>query len=467
MAGRKMFGKLQHHVDLPAKLLLPPEPPAAVPSLYPPVVASMTAKSKASRLRRIAGHFKRVHDQTEIATKLQLITGLRRLKYVVYPQTWALNADRWYQHFTKTAYLSGLPGRRSAAGPGEQELPLPGRSAAGLAEQELPERSDAGPADQEKPGKSAAGPAEPELPAERSAAGPEEEELASMKSLLCEALLQEFYYTDRRRPTLYKSHEVAAAPFLTRAVSVLAAQCARYNPALSRCGLDISPQVNMYWFRGETRVPRGHRKGCIDPIRFQVDDTPLVQIRLPKPLKEFVPLDFVVSEEIPVVLHEPSRLPLYKKQYENKIFIGSKLDDPCKFGHTQFHIVPDKFSRQRLQKQNLTDQIEVFLRANAIASLFAWTGAQAMYQGFWSQADVTRPFVSQAVISDGKYFSFFCYQLNTLALSVDADKDPNRKNICWGTQSAPLYDVVEEDDIKGFNDDVFRQLVDFFLNSPE
>ncbi|MCJ8742531.1 hypothetical protein PDJAM_G00083050, partial [Pangasius djambal] len=80
-------------------------------------------------------------------------------------------------------------------------------------------------------------------------------------------------------------------------------------------------------------------------------------------------------------------------------------------------MVPDRFRRDKLINKNLSDHIEVFLRANAIASLFAWTGAQAMYQGFWSEQDVSRPFVSQAVITDGQYFSFFCYQLNTLALS--------------------------------------------------
>lgn len=61
--------------------------------------------------------------------------------------------------------------------------------------------------------------------------------------------------------------------------------------------------------------------------------------------------------------------------------IGAKLEDPCRYGHTQFHLVPDKFRRDRLEKKNLSEHIEVFLRANAIASLFAWTGAQAMYQG--------------------------------------------------------------------------------------
>ncbi|XP_071992497.1 large ribosomal subunit protein mL65 [Engystomops pustulosus] len=411
MAGRKIYGRLRHNAELPAALLLPPEPPGpATGSLYPPIVASMTARSKASRQRRIAGHFSRVHAQTDVAAKLQLITGLRRLKYVVYPQSLALHADRWYQHFTKTAYVRGLPGS-SGAGPGEAA------------------------------------------------------DTSDLKSRLCDALLQEHYYAQRGRSFLYRSQELCAAPFLSAAMSVLSSQCVQYNPLLSRCSLDVKPQVNFYWFRGETRVPRGHRKGCIDPIRFQIDDTPLVQMRVPEPLKEIVPLDFVVPEEVPVVPHEPSRMPLFRRQYENKIFIGSKLDDPCKFGHTQFHLVPDKFVRERLQKLNRTDHIEVFLRANAIASLFAWTGAQAMYQGFWSRADVTRPFVSQAVISDGKYFSFFCYQLNTLALDVGTDHDPKRKNICWGTESAPLYEAVENDDIKGFNDEVFRQLVDFFLKS--
>lgn len=60
---------------------------------------------------------------------------------------------------------------------------------------------------------------------------------------------------------------------------------------------------------------------------------------------------------------------------------GSKVADPCCYGHTQFHLIPDKLKRQRFIIANLEDQIEVVYRANGIASLFAWTAAQAMYQG--------------------------------------------------------------------------------------
>ena len=62
-------------------------------------------------------------------------------------------------------------------------------------------------------------------------------------------------------------------------------------------------------------------------------------------------------------------------------FTGSKLPDPARYGHTQFHLVPDRYHRDRMARQQQSDQVEVFLRANGLASLFAWTGAQAMYQG--------------------------------------------------------------------------------------
>lgn len=89
------------------------------------------------------------------------------------------------------------------------------------------------------------------------------------------------------------------------------------------------------------------------------------------------------------------------------------------------------------------------------------------FVGFWSEADVTRPFVSQAVVTDGKYFAFFCYQLNTLALTAETIKNNPRKNICWGTDSKPLYDVVEDGNVKGFNDEVLLHLVRFLLNRPK
>ncbi|XP_047732234.1 39S ribosomal protein S30, mitochondrial [Prionailurus viverrinus] len=388
---------------------------AAPVARYPPIVASLTAKSKAARQRRVERWQATVHAAESVDEKLRILTKMQFMKYVVYPQTFALNADRWYQGFTKTVFLSGLP-------------PPP------------------------------AEPAEPSPTLD----------LEALRAAACDCLLQEHFYLRRkRRAPLYQDREAIASPFLDQLVAALVGLLSAHNPALATAALDCKRPVHFYWLRGEEIIPSGHRKGRVDALRYQINDKPHNQIRMSKQLPEFVPLDYSVPVEIPVMNCKPDKLPLFKRQYENTIFIGSKMADPYCYGHTQFHLLPDKLKRERLLKQNCADQIEVVFRANAIASLFAWTGAQAMYQGFWSEADVTRPFVSQGVITDGKYFSFFCYQLNTLALTTQADQNNPRKNICWGTQSKPLYETIEDNNVKGFNDDVLLQIVHFLLNRPK
>ncbi|XP_035422044.1 39S ribosomal protein S30, mitochondrial-like [Cygnus atratus] len=402
----------------------PAVPPPPGP-LYPPVVASHTARSKAARRRRLEHFHRQVHEAASIEEKLRLYGKLQRPKYTVHPQTFALNADRWYRSFTRTVFVPGLPPPAEAA-----EEPGPAAGAAPDADADL------------------------------------DLDLGALRSLACDALLQESFYQNKRRPFLYRDQEHTPGPFLTQLVSSLAASLCGRNPLLAASSLDLNPEVNYYWHHGEEVVVHGHRKGRVDPVRFQIDDKPHLQLRVPKQLPEIVPLESDLGD-VPVIDHKPSKLPLFKKQYENKVFIGSKVADPCCYGHTQFHLIPDKLKRERFEIANLEDQIEVVYRANGVASLFAWTAAQAMYQGFWNEADVTRPFVSQAVVTDGKYFAFFCFQLNTLALTVETVKNNPRKNICWGTDSKPLYDVVEEGSVRGFNDEVLLQLVRFLLNRPK
>ncbi|NXL87743.1 RT30 protein, partial [Alectura lathami] len=437
----------------PAASLPPPAP------LYPPVVASRTAKSNAARRRRREYFYQQVHEAATIEEKLRLYGKLQRPKYMVYPQTFALNADRWYQSFTKTVFVPGLPPRALPAdmkalgteAPGAVKAPEPPAGAASKAVEAL------------EPGTAAPGATKASEPGAGATRGLD---VATLRSLACDVLLQESFYQKKKPPFLYRHQEHTPGPFLTQLVSSLSSSLCAHNPLLAASSLDLYPEVNYYWHHGEEVVVHGHRKGRVDPVRFQIDDKPHLQIRVPKQLPEIVPIESDIGD-VPVIDHKPSKLPLFKKQYENKVFIGSKVADPCCYGHTQFHLIPDKLKRQRLITANLEDQIEVVNRANGIASLFAWTAAQAMYQGFWNEADVTRPFVSQAVVTDGKYFAFFCYQLNTLALTVETIKNNPRKNICWGTDSKPLYDVVEDGNVKGFNDEVLLQLVRFLLNRPK
>ncbi|CAL8248135.1 unnamed protein product [Merluccius merluccius] len=388
----------------------------APPPAYPPVVPSLTAKSKSSKRYRYELRADGVRA-VNVEDKIRLLTRIQRKKYVVFPQTLARNADRWYQHFTKTAYIPGLPDAYSA-----KAVPVVG--------------------------------------------GDEEDALGDVRALVSHAVLQERWYMEKRKPFLYRQQEHLVEPFLRNLVSGVTHRLARHNPLLLLASTDLKPEVNFYWTRGERIVPRGHRRGRVEQIRFQIDDKPHSQIRIPKQLPQFAPMESSYGLEVPEIKISPDMMPLFRRQYDNNIFTGAKLPDPASYGHTQFHVVQDLCHRDRLTKRNQADQVEVLLRAHGISSLFCWTGAQAMYQGFWSREDVTRPFVSQAVITDGQFFSFFCYQLNTLALSTDTDVDNPRKNVLWGTESLRLYERVEDGHVVGLDDGVLRLLVQFLMNKP-
>ncbi|XP_071339715.1 large ribosomal subunit protein mL65 [Trachinotus anak] len=405
------------------------EAAAAKEPAYPPIVPSLTAKSKSARRRQVEEQVKKI-CASPVEEKLSLITKIQREKFVVCPQTFARNADRWYQHFTKTAYIPGLP---------EKFTPVPEKIA----------------------GKEGS----PSVAPQAAVPGIEDDAFEGLRSLVTRLILQEHWHMKKRKPFLYREQEIMFGPFLRNLVTGLTYSLAKYNPLLLP-SLDIAPQVHFYWRRGQRIIPKGHRRGRQEPTRFQIDDHPHCQIRITQQLPQFTPMEDSYAAEVPEITFPPNVMPLFRRQYDNKIFTGAKLPDPACYGHTQFHLVPDRYHRDRLTRQQQSDQVEVFLRANGLASLFAWTGAQAMYQGFWNHEDVTRPFVSQAVISDGHFFSFFCYQLNTVALSVETDANNPRKNLLWGTESLRLYEKVQDGEVVGLNDDVIKLLVQFLMNRP-
>ncbi|XP_061751577.1 39S ribosomal protein S30, mitochondrial [Nerophis ophidion] len=395
--------------------------------VYPPIEPSLTAKSQSARRHQAEVYIERI-KASPVEEKLRLLTRIQRKKFVVYPQTFARDADRWYQHLSKTAYIPGLPDTLSpqrqhvAGGDGSQSAPAP-----------------------------------TQVP------GIDHEAFEDIRSLVTNVILQEHRDINKRKVFLYRKQELIEGPFLRTLITALTHKLAIYNPLLLLSSLDRDPQVGFYWRRGERILPRGHRRGHLEPTRFQIDDQPLCQIRVTQQLPQVVPMEDSYGADVPEVPFAPNLMPMFKRQYTNHIFTGSKLPDPACFGHTQFHLVPDRYHRDRFARKQQSDQIEVFLRANALASLFAWTAAQASYQGFWCHEDLSRPFVSQAVITDGRFFSFFCYQLNTLALSAQTDVNNTRKNLLWGTGSLRLFEGVEDGRVLGLNEDTLRLLLRFFL----
>lgn len=71
------------------------------------------------------------------------------------------------------------------------------------------------------------------------------------------------------------------------------------------------------------------------------------------------------------------------------------------------------------------------------------------------------------VITNGQWWTFAVYQLNTTALNIDAIEENPRRNVCWITEPMKLFDTIENGKVHGLNEDVLKHLIKFYVNVPE
>ncbi|PIO73788.1 hypothetical protein TELCIR_04229 [Teladorsagia circumcincta] len=112
-------------------------------------------------------------------------------------------------------------------------------------------------------------------------------------------------------------------------------------------------------------------------------------------------------------------------------------------------------------------------KAQAVASLFTTLCAQAHTHGFTQYTDVTRPFTSQLMLSNGVDFVFAVGQLNTIAINIECDGFENPKtNVCHVESPLRLYDdyregrfyhITPEGEKEGLNSKVLLRVLQMLL----
>ncbi|ESP00589.1 hypothetical protein LOTGIDRAFT_98700, partial [Lottia gigantea] len=102
----------------------------------------------------------------------------------------------------------------------------------------------------------------------------------------------------------------------------------------------------------------------------------------------------------------------------------------------------------------------------AVANSFTWLLGQAYYQGFHHLCDITYPLATQTVLTDGKAFSFYAYQLNTIELGKQNNCNPYQ-NICWHKKEQNLYEKVEDGKVIGLNDNVCELILKVLLRKTQ
>jgi len=257
--------------------------------------------------------------------------------------------------------------------------------------------------------------------------------------------------------------------------------------------LSYDNEVSMFWLRG-----RGFwKKGMPDDICrvYQTHINPILQVTSTKPLPYFssISSSFSLTGAIPLCTFSPYLFRHKETSYRNSVSTGERLaigdldvnyqeafeEDKLSelppprynqkyFGHTQICLTPENYSREwyeeNMEHGDITNEIDEHLKAQGIMSGWAWTGSQAHYAGHYIDNDVTSPWCSQTIVFDGKFLSFFGYQLNTLAISENVITDHMKKNLCFGKPSVPLYDEVTDSGVKGLNEEALRIMFKMLSN---
>ncbi|XP_044740676.1 28S ribosomal protein S30, mitochondrial [Chrysoperla carnea] len=242
--------------------------------------------------------------------------------------------------------------------------------------------------------------------------------------------------------------------------------------------IDVTPRHEAFWFVGGFKPSERLRKTrkndkfqefmSNDPIDrpIQFIGSPFLALRNTLPLDPIISLDDATNSDfkVPFFDYNPKVL-----GYNNEFRHGTNIpgfwpDDPYKFGLLSFngrgHIL------ERLPTFGEEDNLEA-LHAQSILSSFAWLHSQACYQGFSTFTDLTYPLVNQNIITNGQYWSFYVYQLNTTLLHGKNMPNNPRRNICWALKPQKLFENIDENKkIIGFNDEVLKNLLKFYINQP-
>jgi small subunit ribosomal protein S30 len=217
-----------------------------------------------------------------------------------------------------------------------------------------------------------------------------------------------------------------------------------------------------------------YKKYANDPVDrpFQYIGTPYLALRHQFPLEAFENINLeeqnfeVENVAIPAFKFDPQTLGYVRDYRHGTTIPGFWPGNVREFGLLSYQ---DRNYMMIRDNKTLGDQDkQEALHAQGILSSYAWLFGQACYQGFSTFNDVTYPLTTQTIVTDGKFWSFYAYQLNTtLVHSDNCDKNP-RYNQCWGTKEMQLFEKIEDNGkIQGLNEEVLTNLIQFYINQPK
>lgn len=208
---------------------------------------------------------------------------------------------------------------------------------------------------------------------------------------------------------------------------------------LRRSHLTPKPQVESYWRRNGNN--------------YISQTEPLYIMHTNMALGLFSKSDYVGSG-LPPVQYSPLHLGLFERGFNQILpFGGTRSLGPFTLAHTVF----------MMDQKSLT--AEDFL-THGLVQLFAQSAAEAVQNGFEVDQDLPYPLVTQGIVTNGKSFTFVCFQLNTLDLRREAEEG-GKCNMFWAGPSLELFEeAVPGEGLRNFNRECAELFLKLLLHKP-
>ncbi|XP_055379889.1 39S ribosomal protein S30, mitochondrial [Condylostylus longicornis] len=251
---------------------------------------------------------------------------------------------------------------------------------------------------------------------------------------------------------------------------------------LSELEIDIRPRHEAFWWTGGIQPTKNIRKSlegreytklkANQPTfrAIQYTGKPFLSLRHSLSLKPFTEVSNInnanIDSLIPIYEYDPRTLGYSIEYRHGTIIPGYWPGNVNEFGFLNYQHRNNSIEINKLIP--LTAEIlREAMHIKGIQSSFAWLFAQACYQGFSNFEDVTFPFVTQTVVTNGQLWSFYGYQLNTTLPRHDNFINNEKINRCWGTKEMKLYEHLDENGkCIGFNEEVLKTLIKLYANQP-
>lgn len=307
---------------------------------------------------------------------------------------------------------------------------------------------------------------------------------SALKDSVQQIILQEFEYgslrTNRHGEFRSKAtkEERTIRNFVPQLNRLLIGTLTSENDHLGSTEIDLQPRVEAFWSLGGIEPDKTLKKARKENERYggkeedpidrpmQYRGKPCLSLRNDLPLPQFTDRNSGLSVEgdIPQWSYDP-RVLGYKYNLSRASSTPGFWPNACA-QHGYLSLLSQSHMRLRDDYLNHLDHQEG-LDAQAILHSFAWTLGQACYLGFGPYTELTYPITTQTIITNGQDYSFYAYQLNTCALYQRFSGDANpRRNVCFSTDEMKLFEGIENDQVKGFNEDVLKNLIKFYLMKP-